>query len=68
MQNWVVSLKRTEDKGAVIKYGTEGSGRDLIGSTKLSDGTCWANKLLQVINMGHETICFWICYHYLQLL
>ena len=43
-------------KGAVIKYGTEGGGRDLTGSSKLLDGKCWANKLLQVTNMGHEAI------------
>ena len=55
------------NKGAVIKYGTEGGGRDLTGSPKLSDGNYWANKLLQMINMGHETICFWICFQYLQL-
>ena len=53
-------------KGAVIKYGTEGGGRDLTGSPKILDGKCWANKLLQVINMGHEAICFWICFQYLQ--
>ena len=54
-------------KGAVIKYGTEGGGRDLTGSPKSSDGTCWANKLLQMIKMGHEAICFWICFQHLQL-
>ena len=43
-------------KGAVIKYGTEGGGRDLTGSPKLLHGKCWANKLLQVTNMGHEAI------------
>ena len=53
-------------KGAVIKYGTEGGGRDLTGSPKILDRKCWANKLLQVINMGHEAICFWICFQYLQ--
>ena len=31
-------------------------GRDLTGSPKLLDGKCWASKLLQVMNMGHETI------------
>ena len=50
-------------KGAVIKYGTEGGGRDLTGSPKILDGKCWANKLLQVINMGHEAICFRICFN-----
>ena len=43
-------------KGAVIKYGTEGGGRDLTGSPKLLHGKCWANKLLQVTNIGHEAI------------
>ena len=43
-------------KGAVIKYGTEGGGRDLTGSPKLLHGNCWANKLLQMTNMGHEDI------------
>ena len=43
-------------KGAVIKYGTEGGGRDLTGSSKLLDGKRWANKLLQVANMGHEAL------------
>ena len=43
-------------KGAVIKYATEGGGRDLTGSPKLLHGKCWANKLLQVTNMGHEAI------------
>ena len=32
-------------KGAVIKYGTEGDGRDLTRSPKLLDGKHWANKL-----------------------
>ena len=54
-------------KGAVIKYGTEGDGRDLTGSPELSDGKCWANKLLQRINMGHEAICLWICFQCFQL-
>ena len=44
-------------KGAVIKYGTEGGGRNLTGSTKLLDGKCWASKIFQVISMGHEGIC-----------
>ena len=39
-----------------------GGGRDLTGSSKLLDGKRWANKLLQMINMGHEAICFWICF------
>ena len=42
-------------------------GRDLTGFPELLDGKCWANKLLQMINMGHETICFWICIQCLQL-
>ena len=42
--------------GAAIKYGTEGGGRDLTGSPKLLHGKCWANKLLQMTNMGHEDI------------
>ena len=50
--------------GAVIKYGTEGGGRDLTGSPKLLDGKCWANKLLQVINMGHEAVLLRICFQY----
>ena len=54
-------------KGAVIKNGTEGGGRDLTGSPKLSGGKYWANKLLQMINKGHEAICFWICFQNLQL-
>ena len=37
-------------------YGTEGGGRDLTGSSKLLDGKCWANKILQVTDMGQ--ICF----------
>ena len=50
--------------GAVIKYGTEGGGRDLTGSAKLLDGKCWAGKIIfQVISMGHEGICL----QYLQL-
>ena len=63
-----ICSRRTKppSKGAVIKYGTEGGGRDLTGSPKILDGKCWANKLLQVINMGHEAICFWICFQYLQ--
>ena len=40
--------------GAVTKYGTEGDVRALIGSPKLFDGKRWANKLLQILNMGHE--------------
>ena len=56
-------LKRNVSEGAVIKYGTEGGGRDLTGSQKLLVGKCCANKLLQVINMGHEAICFRICCH-----
>ena len=52
------------NKGAVIKYGTEGGGRDLIGSPKLLDGKCWANKLLQVINKGHEAVLLRICFQY----
>ena len=51
-------------KGAVIKYGTEGGGRDLTGSPKLLDGKCWANRFLQVINMGHETVLLRICFQY----
>ena len=43
-------------KGAVIKYGTEGGGRDLTGSAKLLGGKRWANKLFQMINAGHEAI------------
>ena len=31
-------------------------GRDLTGSPKLLSGKCRANKLLQVINTGHEAI------------
>ena len=54
-------------KGAVIKYGAEKGGRDLTGSSKSLDGKCWANKLLQLIIMGHEAICFWICFQRLQL-
>ena len=54
----------TMNKGAVIKYGTEGGGRDLTGSPKLLDGKYWANKLLQVINMGHEAVLLRICFHY----
>ena len=50
-------------KGAVIKYGTEGGGRDLTWSAKLLDGNCWASKTFQVISMGHEGICL----QYLQL-
>ena len=50
--------------GAVIKYGTEGGGRDLTGSPNLLDGKCWANKLLQVINMGHEAVLLRICFQY----
>ena len=44
-------------KGAVIKYGTEGRGRDLTGSAKLLDGKCCASKIFQVISMDHEGIC-----------
>ena len=44
-------------KGAVIKYGTEGGGRDLTGSAKLLDEKCWASEIFQVISMGHESIC-----------
>ena len=44
-------------KGAVMKYGTEGGGRDLIGSAKLLDEKCWASKIFQVISMSHEGIC-----------
>ena len=44
-------------KGAVIKYGIEGGGRDLTGSAKLLDEKCWASKIFQVISMGHESIC-----------
>ena len=54
-------------KGAVIKYGTEGGGRDLTGSPELSDGKCWANKLLQMINMGYEAIFLWISFQCFQL-
>ena len=32
-----------------------GDGRDLTGSPELSDGKCWANKLLQMINIGQES-------------
>ena len=53
-------------KRAVIKYGTEGGGRDLTGSPKLLDGKPWAYKLLQVINMGLEAICCKICFNILQ--
>ena len=41
-----------------------GGGRDLTGSPKLLDGKCWANKLLQVINMGHEAELLRICFQY----
>ena len=50
-------------KGAVTKYGTEGGGRDLTGSPKLLDGKRWAKKLLEVINIGYEAICFRICFN-----
>ena len=43
-------------KGAVIKYGTEGGGRDLTGSAKLLDEKCWASKIFQVVSMGLEGI------------
>ena len=49
------------------KVWDRGGGRDLTGSPKLSGGKYWASKLLQMINMGHEAICFWICFQYLQL-
>ena len=55
-------------KGAVIKYGTEGGGRDLTGSPKQLDGNRWAIKLRQVIKMGHKAICFGIFCNVLQLL
>ena len=48
---------RERVKGVVIKYGTEGGGRDLAGSAKLMDEKCWATKIFQVISMGHEGIC-----------
>ena len=57
------TLAEIQTKGAVIKYGTEAGGRDLTGSPKLLGGKRWANKLLQVINMGHEAIYFRICFH-----
>ena len=44
--------------GAVIKYGTEGGGRDLTGSAKLLDEKCWASKIFQVVSMGHEGIFY----------
>ena len=50
-------------KGAVRKYGTEGGGRDLTWSPKLLDGKGLANKLFQVINMGHEAICYRILFN-----
>ena len=47
---------KTKSKGAVIKYGTEGGGRDLTGIPKLLHGKRWANKLLQVTSMDHAAI------------
>ena len=44
-------------KGPVIKYGSEGGGKDLAGSAKLLGGKCCASKIFQVISMGHEGIC-----------
>ena len=51
------SEKPSFSKGAVIKYGTEGGGRDLTGSAKVLNEKCWASKIFQVIGMGHEGIC-----------
>ena len=53
-------------KGAVLKYRTARGGRDLTGPPKLLNGKRWANKLLQVINMGHEEICFRVGFNILQ--
>ena len=44
-------------KGAAIKYGAEGGGRDVTGSAKLLDEKCWASNIFQVISMGHKGIC-----------
>ena len=51
-------------KGAVRKYGKEGSGRDLTGWTKLVGAKRWAKKLLQVTNMGFEAIYFQDLFQY----
>ena len=40
---------------------------DLTGSPKISDGNGRANKLPKVRNMGHEDICFRICFNILQM-
>ena len=50
------------NEGTVIKYGTEGGGRDLTGPAKLLDGEC--SKIFQVISMGREGI---FVYNVLQL-
>ena len=55
----------TECVGAVIQHRTEGGRGDLTGSPKLLDGERWANKLLQMINMGHEATCFRMCFNLL---
>ena len=54
-------------KGALIKYGTDGGGRHLTGSPKLLGGKDWANELLQVINIGHEAICFRNCFNIYEI-
>ena len=44
-----------------------GGGRDLTGSPKLLDGKHWANKLLQVINIGNEATCLRTCFNVLEI-
>ena len=53
MSGDTVPMNKTIE-GAAIKYGTEGGGRDLTGSTKLLDGKHSANKLLKVISIDRS--------------